>query len=236
VLGLLALSEGDAETAAAELAEGARLLHEMGVAHPGEFPALPDAVEALASTGDLELGELLLRRLERQAAALDSGWPDAASGRSRGAFLLARGETEDAAAVLRDAAERFDLLGYRPDAARAVLLCGRALLRGGHRTLAADTLVDARERFAAMGASLWEARAVEELERASPGRAAGMLTENERRVAALVAQGLRNRQIGEELFMSTATVEAHLTRIYRKLGVRSRSELARLIADKAFST
>jgi len=82
-----------------------------------------------------------------------------------------------------------------------------------------------------MGASLWEARAVEELERASPGRAAGELTSTELRVATLVARGLRNREIGQTLFMSVATVEAHLTRIYRKLDIRSRSELARLVAE-----
>jgi DNA-binding NarL/FixJ family response regulator len=82
-----------------------------------------------------------------------------------------------------------------------------------------------------MGAALWEARAAESLERASPGRAAGGLTDAESRIAALVAEGMKNREIGQTLFMSVATVEAHLTRIYRKLGIRSRSELARRVAD-----
>jgi DNA-binding NarL/FixJ family response regulator len=81
-----------------------------------------------------------------------------------------------------------------------------------------------------MGAAAWEARAVEELERASPGRAAGEFTATEQRVAALVADGLKNREIARTLFMSVATVEAHLTRIYRKLDIRSRSDLARLVA------
>ena len=111
---------------------------------------------------------------------------------------------------------------------------GRALLRAGRRGQAADALADARARFAAMSASLWEARAVEDLERASPGRSAGELTPTERRVAALVAAGQRNRQIGQTLFMSVASVEAHLTRIYRKLGIGSRSELARLVAERRF--
>jgi DNA-binding NarL/FixJ family response regulator len=58
-----------------------------------------------------------------------------------------------------------------------------------------------------------------------------MLTGTEGRIAELVAQGLRNKEIGETLYIAVATVEAHLTRIYRKLNIRSRSELARLIAD-----
>jgi DNA-binding CsgD family transcriptional regulator len=112
-----------------------------------------------------------------------------------------------------------------------VLALGRALARSGHRTAAADALADARDRFAEIGAAHWERRAVDELERAAPGRAVGVLTPAEARIAALVAQGRRNREVGEALFMSVATVEAHLTRIYRKLGIRSRSELARLVAD-----
>jgi DNA-binding NarL/FixJ family response regulator len=70
-----------------------------------------------------------------------------------------------------------------------------------------------------------------ELERALPGRHGGELTRAERRVAALVADGSKNRDIGRELYMSVATVEAHLTRIYGKLDIRSRSDLARLVAD-----
>jgi DNA-binding CsgD family transcriptional regulator len=57
------------------------------------------------------------------------------------------------------------------------------------------------------------------------------LTPAERRIAGLVAQGKRNREIAQELFMSVATVEGHLTRTYRKLDIRSRSELTRLITD-----
>ena len=84
-----------------------------------------------------------------------------------------------------------------------------------------------------MGAALWRTRAAEELERAAPGRAAGELTGVERRIAALVADGKKNREIAQALFMSVATVEAHLTRVYRKLDIGSRSELARLVAEGA---
>ena len=104
-------------------------------------------------------------------------------------------------------------------------------MRGGRRTLAAAALTDARQRFAEIGAVLWQARAEEELARLAPGPADGELTAAERRIAALVAQGLKNREVAHELFLSVATVEAHLTRIYRKLDIHSRSQLARAIAS-----
>ena len=203
----------------------------MGYRNPGAFPVLPDAIEALALSGDQAAAEALLARLEQEAEAIASPWALAAAERARGTLALARGSPGDAAALLRSAADAFERLGCAPDAARAVLLHGRALLRAGRRAHAADALADARRRFAAIGAPLWEARATAELERAAPGRARGELTPTERRIAGLVAEGRRNREIGQALFMSVATVEAHLTRTYRKLGIRSRSELARRVAD-----
>jgi DNA-binding CsgD family transcriptional regulator len=87
-----------------------------------------------------------------------------------------------------------------------------------------------------MGAELWARRAEEELDRVAPGRASGALTPTERRVAALVADGRRNKEIAQELLMSVATVEAHLTRTFRKLGIGSRSELTRLVATGEVAT
>ena len=101
----------------------------------------------------------------------------------------------------------------------------------GMRTAAATTLEGARAQLAAMHAAPWAAQAAAELERVAPGRAEGTLTTTESRIADLVAQGRRNREIAGELLISLATVEAHLTRIYRKLGVRSRTELVGRIAS-----
>jgi DNA-binding NarL/FixJ family response regulator len=230
VLGLVALSEDDAQEAAAVLVEAAELLEVMGYAHPGAFPVLPDAVEALVAAGDVDAAGMLLERLEREAASVQSAWALAAAERCGGLLLLARGDAEAAVPALESAGAAFAGLGYRPDAARALLLQGRALLRSGRRSAAAESLSEARDRFAAMGAALWAARAAGDLERAAPGRAAGELTATESRIAGLVAEGRKNREIGETLYMSVATVEAHLTRIYRKLGIRSRSELTRLVA------
>jgi DNA-binding NarL/FixJ family response regulator len=231
VLGLLALSEGNVEGAATELAEAARLLDETGFAHPGAIPALPDAIEALALSGEVDRARELLDRLEQQAVAVGGDWPPASAGRSRGVVLLADGDAARAAKLLGHAAATFEHLGYRPDAGRALLLQGRALLRGGRRSAAAESLADARALFAEIGAALWEARAAWDLDRAAPGRTAGDLTPTESRIAHLVADGLKNREISQALLMSVATVEAHLTRMYRKLGIRSRSELTRLVAE-----
>ena len=230
LLGLLALSESDSEGAAHHLRGALALVDEMGIANPANIPALTDAIDALSGLGDVETAAFLLDRLDGQADALDNPHARALAERSRGVVLLAGGEPEAACPPLERAREAFEQQGFLPEVARAELSLGRALVRGGHRSRAADVLADARDRFATMGARLWEARAAEELERVAPGRATGELTATETRVAGLVAAGLKNREIAATLYMSVATVEAHLTRIYRKLGIRSRSELTRLVA------
>lgn len=230
LLGLLSLSEGDARTAAGHLHGALALVDEMGLANPANIPALPDAIEALAAVGEVAEAGSLLERLERQAEALDNPLARALAERSRGLVLLAQGDPAAAVEALGSAAATFERQGFLPEVARTDLAQGRALLRGGHRSRAADVLAEARDRFGAMGAPLWQALAGEELERAAPGRATGELTPTERRVAALVAEGLKNREIAATLYMSVATVEAHLTRTYRKLGIRSRSELTRLVS------
>jgi DNA-binding CsgD family transcriptional regulator len=82
-----------------------------------------------------------------------------------------------------------------------------------------------------LGARPGAAPAARDLAGGAPARTTGALTEDEARIAALVIDGRRNREIAATLFVSVATVEAHLTRIYRKLGVRSRSELSRRLLE-----
>ena len=172
VLGFLALSVGDADSAARELVAVARLLEEMGVGYPGAIPALPDAIEALVALGDLSAAGRLLERLTRHDRAVDSRWANAAAERCRGLLLLAEGEAPAAAVRLETAVSDFELLGFRPDAARATLGLGRALLCGGHRARAANAFAEAHGRFSELGAALWEARAAGELERVAPGAVA----------------------------------------------------------------
>jgi DNA-binding CsgD family transcriptional regulator len=228
--GLLALRSTELAEAANDLAEAVDVLEQTGVEHPAPYPVLPDAVEALARAGDLDGARGLLERLERQAAAVSSRWGEAVARRAHGALLLAAGDAEDSLEPLGEAAGTLERLGFHLDAARAVHTRGSALVRLGQRTAAADAFADARARFGALGAGPWATRASEELERVAPGRSAGALTATEAQVAALVADGRKNREISAALFVSVATVEAHLTRIYRKLGISSRSDLTRLVA------
>jgi DNA-binding NarL/FixJ family response regulator len=230
---MLELSEGNVDAAVEPLTEASRLLDEMGFAHPGAFPVLGDAIEALARAGVSEGAGRLLERLERQLESVSSASARAGALRAKGIVLLAAGDTDAASSVLADAAELFGRLGFRLDEARTALCSGLTLVRSGRRASAAEALAEARARFAELQAPLWETRAAEELERAVPGRADGALTRTEWNVARLVAEGRRNREIASSLFMSVHTVEAHLTRIYRKLGIRSRSDLTRLVSDNA---
>jgi DNA-binding NarL/FixJ family response regulator len=88
--------------------------------------------------------------------------------------------------------------------------------------------------FERLGAERWADRARAELGRSKARRTPGSgLTETEMRVAELAAAGQTNREIADGLFMSVHTVEAHLTRIYRALGVHTRTELARRTFDHA---
>jgi DNA-binding CsgD family transcriptional regulator len=229
LLGLHALSRGEPAAALAEWQPVVARLREVGVRLPSVITAVPDAIEAAAMAGDIEACSALSGELDDHAAAIAEPWVDAVARRGQGLVALAEGRAE-AVDLLAGAADAFDALGYRIDAARSLLLSGRALLRAGRRSAAADTIAEARRRFAAMGAAGWLRQAEAELDRASPGREQSALTPTEQRIAALAVAGRRNREIAGELFISVATVEAHLTRIYRKLGVRSRVELARVLS------
>jgi DNA-binding NarL/FixJ family response regulator len=228
VRGLAALTEGQPARAVAELAPGLAVVRNVGLRLPSAVPVLPDSIEATALAGDVQACAALAAELTRDAEAVGQPWVDAAAVRGRGLAALAAGDA-GAAGLLDEAAIRFEELGYMLDAARARLLHGRALRRTGHRRASAEVLGDARQRFAAMAAVPWQALAEAELARVAPRRTTADLTPTEARIAELVCEGRRNREIAGELFVSVATVEAHLTRIYRKLQVRSRTELVQLL-------
>jgi DNA-binding CsgD family transcriptional regulator len=230
VAGVRALTVADGAPALEELLAGVAISRRQGFAHPGVVPVLPDAIEAATLVGDAGLAAELATELAEQAASLDVPWATAAARRGVGTAATAAGE-RNAPDALAEAADAFDAIGYRLDAARAWLWHGRALQRAGRRAAAADVFAAARDRFLAMKARPWAEQAASDLERVAPGRTTGALTDDEARIAALVVDGRRNREIAEELFVSVGTVEAHLTRIYRKFGVRSRSELSRRLLE-----
>jgi DNA-binding CsgD family transcriptional regulator len=116
--------------------------------------------------------------------------------------------------------------------ARTLLELGAAQRRARRRREARATLTDALNTFDSLGAVPWARRTTDELARIS-GRRPGSpgLTATERRIAALVADGRTNKEVAAALFLSPRTVEAYLRQVYRKLGVRSRTELARIALD-----
>ena len=145
-----------------------------------------------------------------------------------GCCQAGRGDLDGAFASLEHALGDHERSGVPFEHARTLLVLGRTQRRAKRRADARATLTDALQRFETLGAPLWVEQARDELARIG-GRAPsdGALTEAETRIAALVAQGHTNREVAAALFLTEHSVETALTRVYRKLGVRSRAELTR---------
>jgi DNA-binding NarL/FixJ family response regulator len=149
--------------------------------------------------------------------------------RCRGLIAAVEGRPDAALADLREALQAHAQVPQPFDRARTMLVLGTVQRRAKQRAEARGTLEAALALFEELGAALWAERARSEIARLGGRRAkdSDELTETERRIAELAADGRSNREIAGELFVSERTVEANLTRAYRKLGVRSRTELAR---------
>jgi DNA-binding CsgD family transcriptional regulator len=231
VRGFLELSRGEPARAWEALEDVRRTLGQPSRGNREVMPAVADAVEALVALGRAEEAEELPAALDEEAK-VGHRWAGSAMLRCKALLLLARGEAEAAVAAAEESAGEFEKAGFPLDRARALLVAGDALRRLGERRRAAEKLETAKAVFVELGAQLWVERAEQELRRARPRpRHDRELTSAERRVAALVAAGRTNREAAAQLFTTVATVEAHLTRIYRKVGVRSRTELARRVAE-----
>jgi DNA-binding CsgD family transcriptional regulator len=228
--GSLELGLGRAGVAWESLREVPRPPTKQGLYMEG-LHAVPDAVEAAVALGLVGEAEAVLRVLD-EPARRGHAWAAPALSRCRALLMLARGDTEGAETAAAGSARGFEAAGFPLDHGRALLVAGEALRRAGERRRAAERLDAASGIFLELGAALWAGRAETELRRARPRpRRDGGLTNAERRVAALVSEGRTNAEVAAQLFTTVATVEAHLTRIYRKLGLRSRTELARRAAE-----
>ncbi len=228
VLGFIALSVGDVDEVVRVLDPAERLLFRSGIAEPGALPFIPDLAEALVSLGQLDRAKQLVDRLQEQGMALDRPLALATAARCRGLIAAGLGDPPGALLELERALDLHERVAIPFESARTRLIHGETLRRMKRKREARDSLAGARAVFDELGARLWESRANEALARIG-GRSASPteLSETERRVADIVAQGLTNKETAERLFMSVKTVESNLRRIYRKLGVRSRTELAR---------
>ena len=200
------------------------------------MPFAGDLAEALARAGAAERAEQVLAWLQDRADATGLVYPRAAVARARG--ILARDPAEAEAWFAR-ARSAHQMKPMPFEQARTLLCEGEALRRARRPAAARRPLRHALTIFSGLGARPWAARAMIELD-ATGARASARndttacpsldsLSSQELQVARAVGQGLNNVEAAAALFVSRKTVEAHLTRVYRKLGIRSRSQLARLM-------
>jgi DNA-binding CsgD family transcriptional regulator len=176
--------------------------------------------------------------LEQQAQRLDLRSARARALRLRGLVEAATGRYPEAIGLLSDALTEFEALAQPFDLALAEADLGACLRRAGRRRAATQRLRHAEATLARLGAAPYLARVRQELAAcglrpARDGMAAGeQLTPAEFAVARLVASGKSNREVATELVLSTKTVEHHLGRIYAKLTITSRTQLALRLADR----
>ncbi len=230
VLGSLDLALGNFAAAAARLRPLAAQMAGIG-RRPNTQSIMPDTIEALTGAGALDEAASLLADLENRYRDPVTA---AAAARCRGVLAAARGKPGDAAEELAAALKLGDLITPNPvERGRTLLALGAVQRRLKQRRAARETLGAAITIFDGAQSALWAARARKELARVS-GRAAGSgeLTTTELRVAELIARGMSNRAAAAELFVTVRTIESTLTKIYAKLGVRSRTQLASLLQDR----
>lgn len=217
-ISLLLLAEGRLEAAAAAIGGVAGTI---GGGPPR--PALLAAqVEILIATGDLDGARRRADELTRIATDLDAPILLATSTRATGAVLLAQGKTRAALALLREAWALWQQIETPYETARTRTLLAQACDRLGDRETARIHFGAARAAFAQLGAAP-ELRALKRRMAAGDARGRGVLTAREREVLALVASGETNRQIAATLGISAHTVARHLSNIFDKLGVSSRT-------------
>jgi DNA-binding CsgD family transcriptional regulator len=231
VLGFLELSLENPAAAHAYLKPLPDLVAAMGLGEPGVFPFVPDEIEALVGLGEIEQAESRLGWLEERGEALDRPLARATAARCRGPLAPARGDFSGAGRHLGRALAEHERARQPFEWARTVLIAAEIRRRAKQRRLAREGFVRAVATVDRLGARLWSERARRGLRRVG-GKAASPagLTPTEQRIAELVAEGRTNREVSDALFVSVKTVEANLSRVYHKLGVRSRTELVRRMA------
>jgi len=229
-LGRLEVVDGRLDAAAEQLERSADRLERDGNRELNVSP-LPDLVEVNARRGNPAEAE---RALARLLAVADGAMPNEEGFVARCRGIVAA--ENDFAAHFRHALERHDADPFPFERARTELCFGERLRRAGERKAAQEHLSSAATTFAALGATPWLERARDEL-RASGRRLRARdadrdrLTPREAQIAGQVGEGKSNREVAEALYLTPKTVEFHLTRVYRKLGVRSRSELVRKMSE-----
>ena len=200
----------------------------MVLREPGVFPFVPDEVESLVGLGELERAKELTEGLEEQGNERKRPLAIGTAARCRGLIAAALGDLPGAAIHLERSLHELHDVPQPFERARSFLIVGEIQRRMKKKAPAREALGAGRAIFEALGATIWVAKVDRELARIGGRRPSPTeLTPTEAQIAQLAADGRTNREVADALFVSVHTVEANLTRIYRKLQVRSRTELAK---------
>jgi DNA-binding CsgD family transcriptional regulator len=187
-----------------------------------------DASEALAGMGRPGEGRALLQEaFDKASRTMELPWARAAAARVRGLLAAAEGDLERAERELETAVAVGRSVGWPLELGRSLLALGTVQRRGQKKQAARRTLEDAVEVLEELGAKPWAERAGLELGRIGGRKAAGEgLSTTETEIVELVVAGRSNKEVAQALHLSPKTVEWNLSKVYRKLGVHSRTELA----------
>jgi DNA-binding CsgD family transcriptional regulator len=229
IMGLAALWSGDISEAADWFDRAERQAAAIGWVEPSVRWWSGDYVELLLETGRINDALRVLDAWETDAARLGREWVLAHVSRCRGLAAAAEGNVDEAASILEQAVAQHEVVGDSFGRARALLALGVVRRRALQKRAAREAIEAALSGFEELGAAIWVERARDELGRIGGRIREGGLTAAERRVAVLVVEGRTNREVAAALFLGERTVASHLTHIYAKLGVRSRTELARKV-------
>ena len=195
-----------------------------------------DAVEALAGMERVQEGHALLARGDEVPAMMRRPWAIVAAARGRGLLAAAEGDLATAEAMLEEAVDAGETAGNPLELGRSLLALGTVQRRAREKQAARRTLGRAIEILEQLGARVWLERARRELDRiggrSAPQRA---LSATETEIAELVCAGRSNKEVAQILHLSPKTVEWNLSKIYRKVGVHSRTELAAARTDRVLS-
>jgi DNA-binding CsgD family transcriptional regulator len=227
VPGLVDFWSGDAPAAAESFAAAEQTANARGWREPNMRWWRADYVEALLELGRMDDALGVLDVWEADAARVGREWVLAQVARCRGLLAAAKADVEQAQALLEEAVAKHEAVGDPFGRARALLALGLVRRRARQKRAAREAIEAALAGFDELGAASWAASARAELGRVGGRTRIEGLTPAERRVADLVVQGRTNREVAAALFLGERTVASHLTHIYAKLGVRSRTELAR---------
>jgi DNA-binding CsgD family transcriptional regulator len=203
---------------------------------PGVFPFGPVLAEALWRAGRLREASTHVAAYEDRAQRVGRASALLGAARVRGSVMADAGELASALDCFDGAAEMADTSPVLLETARYRTAHGQVLARAGQRAAAVAQMQVAVATLEVMGATPYLERAKRVLaqlgHRASRRSAAGELTATEAVVARLVASGLANKQVAEQLYISRKGVEYHLANVYRKLGVHNRTELAATLGQR----